>query len=141
MKPRIIALIITVILVLTTVSCFVTSRDTHVEISCDDFTENPTSIRNDFEMEIGDKLYVVLCSNPSTGFEWSYKMSVPDVVNEEEHDFQEPESEVVGAPGKDLWTLEAARLGTTVISMEYSQPWEGGIKGEWTYTINVTVEQ
>jgi hypothetical protein len=26
------------------------------------------------------------------------------------------------------------------VLMEYSQPWEGGIKKEWTYRMNITVK-
>ena len=140
MKTRVIALIVIGILTLTTLSCIITSRDINVEITCDDFAENPTSSRNDFEMEIGDKLYVVLCSNPSTGFEWSYEMSDDSVIKEEDHDFEEPDSNLPGAAGKETWTFEAVDKGTTIIDMDYSQPWEGGIKQEWTYRITVTVK-
>jgi len=140
LKSKIIALLITIILTLTLVSCFVTSRDTHVEISCDDFTENPTSIRNDFEIEIGDKIYVELCANPSTGFAWSYEMTGDTALKEEDHDFEEPEGDVPGAAGKETWTFEGIEKGTTVINMDYSQPWDGGIKSEWTYLINVIVK-
>ncbi len=140
MKLKIITLLITVILTLTMLSCFVTSRDTHVEISCDDFVENPGSIRNDFTMEIGDKLYVELCSNPTTGFQWSYEMSSDTAVKEEDYDFEAPEGDVPGASGKETWTFEGVDKGTTVIYMEYSQQWDGGIKGEWTYVINIVVE-
>ena len=140
MKSRIIAVLIIIILALNLVSCFVTSRDIHVDISCNEFAENPTGIRNDFEMEIGDKLYVVLCSNPSTGFEWSYKMSDDSVIKEEGHDFEEPDSNLPGAAGKETWTFETVDKGTTMIDMEYSQPWEGGIKQEWMYRITVTVK-
>jgi len=140
MKLRITALLVTVILMLTLVSCFVTSRDTHVEISCEDLTENPTSIRNDFKIEIGDKIYVELCSNLSTGFEWSYEMSGDTALKEEDHDFEAPEGDIPGAAGKETWTFEGTGKGTTVIDMEYGQPWDGGIKGEWTYRINVIVE-
>ena len=121
-------------------SCIVTSRDIHVEVSCDDFVENPNNIRNDFTMEIGDKLYVKLCSNPTTGFEWLYEIGDDTVLKEEDHDFEEPGGDVVGAPGNETWTFEAIERGESVINMEYSQQWEGGIKGEWTYKINVVVE-
>jgi inhibitor of cysteine peptidase len=140
MKYKIPVVLIAIVLVLTLASCFVTSRDIHVDITCDDFTENPTSIRNDFNIEIGDKIYIELCANPTTGFEWSYEMSGDTAVKEEDHDFEEPESDLPGAPGKETWTFEGTAEGTTVISMEYSQPWDGGIKGEWTYIINVVVE-
>jgi inhibitor of cysteine peptidase len=140
MKYKIPVVLTAIVLVLTLASCFVTSRDIHVDITCDDFAENPTSIRNDFNIEIGDKIYIELCANPTTGFEWSYEMSGDTAVKEEDHDFEEPESDLPGAPGKETWTFEGTAEGTTVISMEYSQPWDGGMKGEWTYTINVVVE-
>ena len=140
MKSRIMALLLTVIIALSLVSCIVTSREIHVEISCNDFMEHPTSMLNDFEMEVGDKLYIELCSNPTTGFEWSYEISGDVAVKEEDHDFQEPESDVPGAAGKETWTFEAVGKGTTIINMEYSQPWDGGIKGEWRYTINIVVK-
>ena len=140
MKSRIVALLLLLVLILPTLSCVVTSRDTYVEISCDDFIENPTSIRNDFKMEIGDKLYIELCSNPTTGFEWSYEMSGDSAIKEEDHDFDAPEGDVLGASGKETWTFEGINKGNTEIFMEYSQPWDGGIKQEWTYRIMITVE-
>lgn len=140
MKLRIIALFIAIALTIPMVSCYVTSHDTYVEISCDDFNENPTSIRNDFEIEIGDKVYLELCSNPTTGFEWSYEMSGDSAVILEEHDFVEPEGDLVGAPGVEQWTFEGVSEGTTEIFMEYSQPWDGGTKQQWTYRMTITVE-
>jgi predicted secreted protein len=140
MSSRIAFVLITIILSMNLVSCFVTSRDIRVDISCNDFTENPAGIRNDFEMEVGDKLYVTLCSNPTTGFEWSYEMSGDAAITEEDHDFEEPESDLPGAAGKEMWTFEAIGKGETVVDMEYSQPWDGGIKEEWTYRISVIVK-
>lgn len=140
MKLKIIVLFLSLVLVLTSGSCLVTSREIHVEISCNDFEENPTSIRNDFEIEIGDKIYVELCSNPTTGFEWSYEMSGDTALKEEDHDFEEPDDEIVGAPGMETWTFEGIDEGKTEIRMDYSQPWDGGTKSEWAYMISVTVE-
>ena len=139
MKRRTILVSSLLLLTIFMLSC-ITSRDTHVEIPCDDFMEHPTSTRNDFEIEVGDKVYVELCSNPTTGFEWSYEMSGDTAVKEEDHDFEEPEGDLVGAAGKETWTFEATEKGETIINMEYSQPWEGGIKGEWTYIISIVVE-
>ena len=41
MKTRMVTLIIIIALILPLISCIVTSRDIHVEISSDDFMENP----------------------------------------------------------------------------------------------------
>ncbi len=120
-------------------SCVVTSHDYNVEISCDEFSEN-NHRSGEFEVEVGDKIRLELCSNPSTGFQWIYKTTIENVVQEEDHDFEPPEVDVPGAAGVELWTFEAVEKGTTEVQMEYSQSWEGGLKAEWTYTMTVTVE-
>ncbi len=141
MKLRIILVFLTVVLSLALLSCFVTSRAVGVEISCDQFNQNPKNIKNEFDVEIGDKITVKLCANPSTGFQWKYETVGDTVLNEEDHDFEEPQDEkVVGAAGKEVWTFEAIEKGRTELRMEYSRPWEGGEKEEWTYTITVDVK-
>ena len=139
MKQRTILILLLLLSTIFMQSC-ITSHDIHVEISCDEFTENPKSMQNDFQIEVGDKVYIELCSNPSTGFKWNYDMSGDSALKEEGYDFEEPDGDVAGAAGKEVWTFEAIEKGTTVINMEYSQPWQGGIKGEWTYRINVVVD-
>ena len=138
MKLRIVLILTILTTSLSPLSC-VTSRDINVEITCDQFNESHHA-RSEFDAEIGDKIRVKLCSNPTTGFQWECEMSVEDVLKEEDHDFEEPAGDVAGAAGTEVWTFEAVEKGTTEVSMEYSQPWEGGLKAEWTYTITVTVE-
>ena len=140
MKQKIILMPMILVALLALSSCIVTSRLTNVEISCDEFAENPHGIRNEFQVEIGDKITVKLCSNRTTGFQWDYETTVENVVKEEDHDFEEPKGDVSGAAGIEVWTFEAVEKGTTVVQMEYSQPWEGGLKAEWTYNMTVTVE-
>ena len=139
MKLRIALIFLMLAVSLALLSCIVTSRDINVDISCDGFRAN-NHVRNDFQVEIGDKIRAKLCSNPTTGFKWEYEMSNENVLREEDYDFEEPESNVPGAAGIEVWTFEAVEIGTTEVRMEYSQPWEGGLKKEWTYTITVTVE-
>jgi predicted secreted protein len=97
-----------------------------VEKSCDTFSKNPTSTGDDFET-YGDKIYVELCSNPSAGFEWVYKMSGDTGVKEQTHGYQASNRDVPGTPGKQTWVFEAVSEGNTEIFMTYSQPWDGGI--------------
>ena len=138
MKLRIM-LIFAILTASLSVSSCITSRDINVEISCDQFNENH-HMRNEFQVEIGDKIRAKLCSNPTTGFQWEYEMINENVLKEEDHDFEEPKGDVPGAAGIEVWTFEAVNKGTTEVRMVYSQPWEGGEKEEWTYTITVTVE-
>jgi len=139
MKLRLFLVFTILVTTLLMSSCIVTSHDYNVELSCEQFGEN-SHRSGEFEVEVGDKIRVELCSNPTTGFEWGYEITIENVVKEEDHDFEEPEEGIVGAAGIEFWTFEAVEKGTTEVQMEYSQPWEGGLKAEWTYTVTVTVE-
>ena len=139
MLLRIFLVFIMLIPALSMSSCIVTSHDYNVELSCEQFAEN-NHYSSDFELEIGDKIRMELCSNSTTGFQWDYEITIENIVKEEDYDFEEPEGDVIGAAGIELWTFEAVEKGTTEIQMEYSQPWEGGLKAEWTYTMTVTVK-
>ena len=138
MKLGIILALVMLAVSLSPLAC-ITSRDIDVEITCDQFNENHHA-RNEFQVEIGDKIRVKLCSNPTTGFQWEYETTVENVLKEEDHDFEEPEKDIPGAAGIEVWTFEAAEKGTTEVRLVYSQSWEGGEKEEWTYTMTVTVE-
>lgn len=139
MKLRILFTLTIFVAVLLMSSCIVTSYDFNVEISCHDFDEN-SHRSGEFNVEIGDKIRVRLCSNQTAGFQWNYEMTLENTLNEEDHDFEEPEEDTPGAAGTEIWTFEAVEAGTTQVQMEYSQPWEGGLKSEWTYNMTVTIE-
>ncbi|GAJ15320.1 unnamed protein product [marine sediment metagenome] len=96
------------------------------------------------EVSVGDSFTVTLCSNPTTGFEWeSAKISDQTVLQQVDHKFVGPESEPLpppGTPGQEVWTFKALKKGTSTVSIDYSRPWEGGEKGEWTFALTVTVK-
>ncbi|MFX1270006.1 MAG: protease inhibitor I42 family protein, partial [Promethearchaeota archaeon] len=84
---------------------------------------------------------ITLCSNHTTGFQWSEaRIGDETLVEEVSHEFVPPNGQTVGAAGKEVWTFKALKEGRTTISMEYSQPWEGGTKAEWTFELTVEVE-
>jgi predicted secreted protein len=86
---------------------------------------------------------VTLCSNPSTGFQWSEnaEISDPAVLGQYRHEFLPNEGNgVVGAAGSDVWKFRSLKKGTSGIHFEHSRPWEGGEKGEWTLELVVTVK-
>jgi len=115
-----------------------------VEISCDEFY-GQNHISQEVDVAVGDLFTVTLCSNPSTGFQWSESAQISDqtVLQQIDHQFVGPESEPPpppGTPGQEIWTFQALEKGTSTISMEYSRPWEGGEKGEWTFNLTVVVK-
>lgn len=113
-----------------------------IEVSCDEFI-NVKHITKEVEVNAGDSFKVTLCSNPTTGFEWSESAQIGDqtVMEQVKHRFAAPKNkQLAGAAGQEIWTFRALKEGTTTISMEYSQPWEGGTKVEWTFELTVVVK-
>jgi inhibitor of cysteine peptidase len=115
-----------------------------VEVSCDDFYEHK-HLSQQVEVAAGDSFSVTLCSNPTTGFQWSEsaQISDPTVLQQTGHQFVSPQSEPPpppGTPGQEVWTFNALNKGTSTVSLEYSRPWEGGEKGEWTFVLTVVAK-
>ncbi|MFC2012963.1 protease inhibitor I42 family protein [Chloroflexota bacterium] len=129
------------------VACNATDDQTSkawVEITCDEFSTNH-HFNQALEVRAGEIFEVKLCSNPSTGFQWSEGSQISDtiVLKQEKHEFVGLESEPPpppGTPGQEIWTFKALKQGSSTIYLEYSRPWEGGEKGEWTLTVDVIVK-
>jgi len=136
---------ITIIVVsMSLVACTPPGQKAWVEVSCNEFSSHH-NITQTLEVQVGETFKVKLCSNPTTGFKWSEDSQISDttVLRQETHEFVGPESEPPpppGTPGQEVWVLKTLKQGTSEIYFEYSRPWEGGEKGEWTCTINVIVK-
>jgi len=127
-------------------ACAPAPKQVSVEVSCDEFMQQQ-HISQEVEVAVGDSLIVTLCSNPTTGFEWSETAQISDqtVLQQIDHKYVAPEAKgdkppAPGTPGQEVWTFQALKKGTSVISLEYSRPWEGGEKGEWTFELTVVVK-
>ena len=94
------------------------------------------------EIAAGGTLTVTLESNQTTGFQWELK-SVGDtsVLQSQGDTYNAPEDTgMVGAGGEEVWTFKALKPGTSSLSMEYSQPWDGGTKAGQTFVLNVVAK-
>jgi predicted secreted protein len=77
------------------------------------------------ELVVGQSLVVTLDSNASTGYSWTQpQISDDSVLSATGNQTIAPQTNLVGAPGKEEWTFEALKTGTSTISMGYSRPWE-----------------
>jgi len=141
MKSKLIIIGLMIVLALSLFACSPASKEVSVEVSIDDLM-NQKHISQQVEVPAGGSLTVVLGSNPSTGFQWTEEAQISDtsVLKQVSHEYVAPDSEMVGAAGQEKWTFDALKAGTTTVSLEYGRPWEGGEKGEWTYTLTVTVK-
>jgi inhibitor of cysteine peptidase len=141
MKLRIVSIFAMLVLLLLLAACTL-ATGTSVAVSCDNFGEQP-HISKQMAVAAGNTFTVTLCSNATTGFQWSESAQISDqtVVQQTGHEFVSPENTgVVGAAGNEVWTFKALKKGTSTITMEYSRPWEGGEKGVWTFNLTVTVK-
>jgi len=144
MKAKLIMVGLTAVLVLSLMACSPEPAETSTGISCDDFM-NHKYISEQVEINTDEFFTVKLCSNPTTGFQWTEEAQISDtgVIRQLQHEFIGPESEPPpppGTPGQEVWSLQALKEGTSTVYLEYSRPWEGGEKAEWTYTLTVTVK-
>ncbi len=144
MKSKLILVCAVVAISLSLFACAPTPNQASVEVTYDDFM-NQQHVSKQFEIQTGGSLTVTLYSNPTTGFQWSESAQISDqtVLQQTGHQFLSPESEPPpppGTPGQEVWTFKALKEGTSTISMEYSRPWEGGEKAEWTFDLTVTVK-
>ncbi len=137
-----ISLCLLALLLIMIVSC---SSPNQIEISCETFFEN-NHPSDEILVSVEDKFTVMLCSNPSTGYQWSENAEIGDtlIVEQVAHEFLMP-SELEtrpppGTPGVEVWTFNALNTGSTSITFDYSRPWEGGEKSAWTFRLDVAVE-
>ena len=129
-------------LVSSLTNLFVLPPDATVDVSCDDFMKggSPARINRTIEVAAGQTIVVRLCSNASTGFSWeAARVSDQAVLQLLGHGVEAPTSILVGAAGREVWTLKARQSGTAEVSIDYSQPWTGGTKAVSQFTLGVTV--
>lgn len=93
----------------------------------------------------GDVIKVTLESNVTTGFQWQLAGNTDEAaVTLVDHVYVEPDESggepLVGAGGHEEWMFRAAAEGTSELTLEYSQPWEGGTKAEKTFDLAVVVK-
>lgn len=138
MKSKIVILGLLVILTLSLIACTSTAEKSY---TCNDFQANQ-HIADNIEMQINGVITVTLCSNPTTGFQWDEEARISDatVLEQASHEYVAPAGDTPGAAGIEKYTFKALKAGTTTISLEYSRPWEGGEKAEWTCTLSVTIK-
>jgi len=145
MKSRLFIMCAMTAILLCLFACAPAAKQLSVDVSCDDFMEQ-NHITKEISVAAGDSLTVTLCSNATTGFQWSESAQVSDqaVLKQTAHELIAPEEgdgpPLVGAAGQEVWTFKALQKGQSTVSMEYGRPWEGGEKGEWTFTLTVVVK-
>ena len=138
-----------VIVLLISTACASSPQRPSVEVSYDDFQKVQDTISRlvskEIEVPTDNSFTVTLWSNQTTGFSWSEPVFHGDetILELISHDYlsssEDDRSEIVGASGKETWTFKALKNGTVDITMEYSQPWEGGEKAAFSFFLSVII--
>ncbi len=117
-----------------------------IETAIDEFSQSK-NVSKTIEINKGETLTVILGANPTTGFSWQEQAQISDkaVLEQTDHKYMDPaakdsQTQMVGASGKDVWVFKSLKTGTAEVSMDYSRPWQGGEKGEWTFKLTVVVK-
>ena len=93
------------------------------------------------EVPSGCWLRVSLGSNQTTGYQWVLvEISDRGVVELVDTTYLPSPSSLSGTGGKELWTFQTLHEGSSLIAMEYRQPWEQGVEPAHTFGLNVVVQ-
>lgn len=150
-KMRLIIINTLVIILLVLTACSSSPARPSIEVSHEEFLDVQDTISRlvskEIEVEAGDSFTITLWSNQTTGFSWSEltfhgEDNIVELIN---HEYVTPpqddnEPQIVGASGNEVWTLKALKEGAIDLSTEYSQPWEGGEKGAFSFFLTVVVK-
>ena len=148
MKSKIPVLLMVAILFLLLGACSSAKPQYSVQAQYEEFAAVQETISRhvtkSIDVPAGSSFTVTLWSNQTTGFKWSELAMIGDqpIVQQIDHKYTAPEDKgIVGAAGNEVWTFKALKSGTTMISMEYSQPWEGGQKDAFGFFLTVNIKQ
>jgi predicted secreted protein len=124
-------------------------------VSCDEFYEaqspdtGTAALQQTVLLSVDGEVTITLCSNASAGFSWEEPRYDPSALALVSHSTQPPEVAAPGAAGSDTWVFRALGCPTTAplackssdVVFTYSQPWAGGAKAAWTFTMTVDTIQ
>lgn len=89
------------------------------------------------ELKEGQVLVISLESNPSTGYGWEVEEADETILRQTGRIEFEPESHLLGAPGKQILRFEAVAAGQTTLRLVYRRPWEKDVKPARTFSLQV----
>jgi inhibitor of cysteine peptidase len=78
----------------------------------------------DVALKRGQDLVISLEGNPTTGYTWEAVAYDEGVLRQVGQPAFTPESDAVGAPGRQILRFEAGGAGQTTLQLVYHRPWE-----------------
>lgn len=92
------------------------------------------------EVKVGEEFTIELESNPSTGYRWTMTTRPDESILGLTGDYYEaPETDAVGAPGKQFYRFKALKAGQTTMAFQYARSFEPDQPPVQAHTVSVTV--
>ena len=105
------------------------------------FAEEPKKARV-IEVKPGEEFTIMLESNQTTGYSWQFAKPLDKSLLEliiTGHSLDRPN--LVGSPGKQMWTIKALKPGKTDIFFKYVRPWEKDVPAIKEETYSIIIKQ
>jgi len=133
---KLLSVILLIALGLGSVACLPGTQK--IALTCQAFRESPHQTRQ-ITLSPGSTVTVELCSNPSTGYLWDQPL-IPDgqIVTISSGEYRQPDRQMPGAAGTQVWQIKGQTDGVTRIEFTYSHPGVDDTPA-WTFTLDVTV--
>jgi len=97
--------------------------------------------QQNIEIKTGQEFTINLTSNPSTGYSWSVDDTYnKNIMSKISNEFIPSNSEMIGAPGKELWVFRGTNKGNTKLNFVYSRQRENITSQINSKSFNVTVK-
>ncbi|MEE2852504.1 MAG: protease inhibitor I42 family protein [Actinomycetota bacterium] len=144
MRVRLLATV-AVLMLSTVVGCHFASRNPPstktLQVPMNDVLTQ-SEIKQSVTLSVGNTLVVELGSNYTTPYRWTPDTTIGDasVIKQLGHQFVQPTSDALGAPGNEEWTFAALKPGSTTVSTSYTSFVGKDAKPACTYTLTVTVQ-
>jgi inhibitor of cysteine peptidase len=103
--------------------------------------ENFSDPARPVKIPAGSEFTLTLESNRTTGYQWQLAKS-PDenVVQLVGNRYEVPDTRLIGAGGREVWTFKAVGKGNTEIHLKYVRPWETDVPPVKEAVFSVVVE-
>ena len=93
---------------------------------------------NIVELKQGDTLIITLDANPTTGYSWYVVETNLSILKTGKKEFR-PDSNLLGAPGKEILHFTALENGETKLVIGYLRLWEKGKQPSRSFFVTVKV--
>jgi inhibitor of cysteine peptidase len=95
---------------------------------------------NEITLNKGQTLTIKLEANPTTGYTWEMVETEGAILRQVGDPEFEADSDLLGAPGTQTLSFEAAEAGQMALRLVYHRPWETDVEPLETFSVQVTVK-